>query len=113
MGKDKFRASVLAMFNLKLLWEPKRSSSWRKEGMLMCGCVTYSSRSSANRESLQWAEGVGIPCMDLLWRIAWARCSIVIAKRRGDRGQSCLVPLLISNVSECTPLAVTFAEGLK
>lgn len=66
MGKDKFRASVLAMFNLKLLWEQKRSSSWRKEGMLMCGWVTYSSMSYAYMESLQWAEGVAIPFMDSL-----------------------------------------------
>lgn len=51
--------------------------------------------------------------MESLLRMAWARCSTVSANNNGDNGHPCLVPFLILNGSEDSPLAVTLADGLE
>lgn len=44
--------------------------------------------------------------------MSWARGSIARAKRRGERGQPCLVPLSMEKGSERNPIYETYAFGL-
>lgn len=54
---------------------------------------TYKSRSSAYNDTLNSKLPRRIPLKSLHCRNALARGSIEIAKRSGDRGHPCLVPL--------------------
>lgn len=68
--------------------DPKSLSSQKTLGVEISGKVGNNSMSSAKRAHL---------CLVLM---AIASDSIAIAKIKGDRGQHCLVPLLISKDSE-------------
>lgn len=47
------------------------------------------------------------------WWIACAKGSRISAKRRGDRGHPCLVPLCKSNCGEIMPFVKTAARGFE
>ncbi|MEE6521061.1 hypothetical protein FKM82_023985 [Ascaphus truei] len=52
-----------------------------------------------------------MPWIFMLLRILAAKGSMVRAKRRGDKGQPCLVPFRIWNLSEFPPGSFTIADG--
>lgn len=108
-----FRAIDLVTFTWRLEVYPNSLSSQKTLEVEISGDVRNNSLSSAKRAHLcsSWPHLTSFISEFVL--MAMASDSNAIAKIKGDRGNPCLVPLLISKDSEYCPNKCTWQFSLE